>query len=88
MASVLQDTALLTRIDGGDLTAIEAKYHLSCLTGLRNRHRSFLRQIQGSNSDGNEGKIGTRACVEFITFVENCREWDFLFQIFRVVPNL
>ena len=74
MASDLQDTALLTRIDGGDLTALEAKYHLSCLTGLRNRHRFFLRQSQGSNSDGNEGKIGARAFVELITFVENCVE--------------
>ena len=32
MATDLEDTALLTRIDGGDLTALEAKYHLSCLT--------------------------------------------------------
>jgi len=38
MATDLQDTILLTRISGGDLTAIEAKYHLSCLTALRNRH--------------------------------------------------
>ena len=42
MAIDLQDSALLTRIEGGDLTALEAKYHLSCLTALRNRHRSFL----------------------------------------------
>ena len=32
MATDLEDTALLTKIDGGDLTALEAKYHLSCLT--------------------------------------------------------
>ena len=32
MASDLQDTALQTMVDGGDLTALEAKYHLSCLT--------------------------------------------------------
>ena len=50
MARDLQDTALLTKIDGGDLTALEAKYHLACLTGIRNKHRSFLRQSQqGSN---------------------------------------
>ena len=40
MAKDLQDTALLTRIEGGDLTSLKAKYHLSCLTWLRNRHRS------------------------------------------------
>ena len=46
MATDLEDTALLTRIDGGDLTVLEAKYHLSYLTSytLRNRHCSFLRQ--------------------------------------------
>ena len=88
MASDLQDTALQTRVDGGDLTTLEVKYHLSYITELRNRHRSFLRQSQGSNSDGNEGKIGASAFVELITFVENCREWDFLFQVFKVAPNL
>ena len=74
MASDLQDTVLQTRVDGGDLTALEVKYHLSYITELRNRHRSFLRQSQGSNSDGNEGKIGARAFVELITFIENCVE--------------
>ena len=31
MAADLQDTALLTKIEGGDLIALEAKYHLACL---------------------------------------------------------
>lgn len=34
MATDLQDTALLAKISGGDLIAIEAKYHLTCLTEL------------------------------------------------------
>ena len=57
MASDLQDTVLQTRVDGGDLTALEVKYHLSYITELRNRHRSFLRQSQGSNSDGMRVKL-------------------------------
>ena len=44
MATDLQDTELLAKISGGDLTAIEAKYHLACLTSLRNKHCSYLRQ--------------------------------------------
>ena len=32
MATCLQDTSLLTRIKGDDLTALDAKYHPSCLT--------------------------------------------------------
>ena len=38
MATDLQDTLLLTRIAGGNPTALEAKYHLACLTSLRYRH--------------------------------------------------
>ena len=40
MAVKLQDTTLLARISGGDLVAIEAKYHLDCLTKYRNKYRS------------------------------------------------
>ena len=32
MSTESQDTALLTNIEGGGLTALEAKYHLTCLT--------------------------------------------------------
>ena len=38
MATGLQDVEIISRISGGDMIAIEAKYHLSCLTKLRNRH--------------------------------------------------
>ena len=74
MATDLEDKALLTRIDGGDLTALEAKYHLSCLTTLRNRHRSFFRQSKSFSNDGEEGRIEARAFVELITHVENSIE--------------
>ena len=50
------------------------KYHLSCLTVLRNRHRSFLRQSETSSIDRKEGKIEARAFVELITHVENSIE--------------
>ena len=36
MANDMQDNALLTKISGGDLVAIEAKYHFSCLSEYRN----------------------------------------------------
>ena len=71
MAKDLQDTALLTRIEG-DLTALVAKYHLSCLTGLRNRHRSLLRQSQSQGLDQNlADKVEARAFVELATHTEN-----------------
>ena len=36
MAVDLQDTELIARMEGGDVIALEAKYHLQCLTALRN----------------------------------------------------
>ena len=82
----LQDTALLTRIEGGDLTALEAKYHLSCLTALRNRYRSLLRQRQCFSSDREEEKVEVRAFVELINQVENSIEngtFCFKFSVLR-----
>ena len=86
MAIELQDTALLTRIEGGDLTALEAKYHLSCLTALRNRYRSLLRQRQCFSSDREEEKVEARAFVELINHVENSIEngtFCFKFSVLR-----
>ena len=42
MATELQETELMARMDGGDLIALEAKYHLQCLAALRNRYRSLV----------------------------------------------
>jgi len=37
MATDLQDTRLLARISGGDLVAIEAKYHFNCLSAYKSK---------------------------------------------------
>ena len=42
--SALQEYGLLSRISGGDVIAIEEKYHMRCLTNLRNRHKSQERK--------------------------------------------
>ena len=42
MINEMPDKQLLARIVGGDLIAIDAKYHLKCLTNLRNRHCSRM----------------------------------------------
>jgi hypothetical protein len=44
MATALNDVALLSKIAGGDVVAIDGKYHVECLTGLRNRYRSYKRK--------------------------------------------
>jgi len=64
----LQDTALLSTIEGGGLVALDAKY---CLAGLRNRNCSFMRQNHNSHSSHvEEGKMQARAFVELISYVE------------------
>ena len=44
MAIEMSDRELLVKISGGDLIALEAKYHLSCLTIYRSRYRTFSTQ--------------------------------------------
>ena len=56
MATDLQYTALLAKIGGGDRHALEAKYHMACLTKLRNTHRSLNREQQEISSCNTEEK--------------------------------
>ena len=85
MAIDLQDTARVARISGGDLTALEAKYHLTCLTELQNRHRSkTLRQRRKcSEYQNEEHKSEDRALIELTSSTEKSVE-DGIFN-FKVV---
>ena len=71
IAKDLENMSLLAKIEGGDLIALESKYHLSCLTSLRNRHRSYLRET-GENSGAliQEKKIMARAFAEVLAHIE------------------
>ena len=72
MATDLQDSALLKHLAGGDMIAIEAKYHKKCMTNLTNRHRAFLRQSQDCQSGEEDEKNEARAFVGLISFMESC----------------
>ena len=75
MATDLQDTALLAKIGGGDLHALEAKYHMACLTKLRNSHRSLKREEQEiASCNIEEKKIEVRALTELLSYVETSVE--------------
>ena len=71
MAIDLQDTQLLTRIEGG---CYRSKVSLSCLTELRNRHCSFLRKKHCSNNNFEVSKIEAGAFVELISHIETSVE--------------
>ena len=68
IATDLQDSALLKHIAGGDMVAIEAKYHRKCITNQTNRHRAFLRQSQDCQSGEEDKKNEARAFVELISW--------------------
>lgn len=75
MATDLQDTALLAKIGGGDLHALEAKYHMACLTKLRNSHQSLKREEQEiASCNIEEKKIEARALTELLSYVETSVE--------------
>ena len=71
MATVLEEAALLAKIEG-DLIALEAKHHLACLTKLRNRHRTLTREKQEAASiHCEEKKKQARAFAELVSYIEN-----------------
>ncbi|KAG0715325.1 hypothetical protein GWK47_012185 [Chionoecetes opilio] len=85
MARDLLDSDLLTRIEGvGDLIALEAKYHLACLVGLRNRHRS-PDQEQGKTYRmpvNQTRKPEQEPFAELVTYIENeVEERDISLQV-------
>ena len=70
MATTMEDTDILARISSGDLVALEAKYHFTCLTKYRNRYRSYCRQ---NNHDDtvNTKMAKARALVETLNKIES-----------------
>ena len=67
-----QDSALLKHIAGGDMIAIEAKYHKQCMRNLTNRRRAFLRRNHDWQSGEEDKKNEARPFVELISFMESC----------------
>lgn len=84
MAAKLEDFDLLGRISGGDLIAIEAKYHLNpCLTSFRNRYRSVSsKKAEASTESNNDLMNETRAFLELVEHLEECvRNNKFMFKL-------
>lgn len=85
MITELNDTTLMTRIVGGDLMAIEAKYHLQCLVKLRNRYRSHGRKASQTPENTDEKMNESRAFVELTNYIEKALESGiFLFKLTEI----
>ena len=81
MANGMQDNALLTKISGGDLVAIETKYHFSCLLEYRNRHCSYLR-TKSKEVDTDYERVKARVFVEVVSYVEAAIEDElYMFKV-------
>ena len=72
MAINLEDSALLAKIGGGDLMAIEANYHRACLTKFRNNDRAQNREYLALSKE--EKKIEARVVIELCSYIENSVE--------------
>ena len=87
MALEMQDTTLMAKLSAGDVIAIEAKYHLQCLTAYRNKYRSFLRQHK-RQPDLFKERCKARAFAELVAHVDELLEaGNFLFKC-SVLHNL
>ena len=54
-ARTLNDGKLLAKLSGGDIVALEVKYHLRCLQKLYNAERAYLNSLEKAES-GDPGK--------------------------------
>ena len=79
--SEMDDNEMLTKISNGDLVAIEAKYHFSCLTKYRNRYRSYLREKNKTTNEAYE-QAKARTFVELLSYIECAiEESTYLFEV-------
>jgi hypothetical protein len=81
IATELEDVQLLARLSGGDVIAIEAKYHKHCLTHLQNRYRSYKRKLAAEkNTDVtvNESRVFVELIAHITTSVET---GEYMFQL-------
>ena len=83
MAEDLQDTTLMAKLSGGDLIAIEAKYHYNCLSSYKNRYRSYIRSLESSDNNKIEEKLmQARAFAELVCYIESSVEdGDYIFKL-------
>lgn len=65
----LQDEKLIAKLSSGDLIALEAKYHLTCLSQLYRRRESVLKETEGQD----EHTFHSLAFAELVEFVEEHR---------------
>ena len=72
MAEELRDTSMMSKLVGGDLVAIDAKYHNSSLSAYKNRYRSLIIRYKVSlHGSKVEKPLLARAFAELVSYIES-----------------
>lgn len=69
-AHVLQHKTLLGKLSEGDMHALDARYHLSCMTFLSNRVRKY--QIENVK-DHQKSTTSSLVLTELVVYIEDFR---------------
>jgi hypothetical protein len=72
-ATQLQDRKLLTKLASGDMHAIDAVYHASCLAGLYNRVRK-MQQTSANENEAQSISLEAIALAELVSYIEENRQ--------------
>lgn len=77
-AVTLSDGKLLAKLSSGDIVAQELKYHKTCLVGLYNREKAYLKAQEQTRSEGlgqdTEYHIAFSELVTYINEMKNASE--------------
>ena len=67
----LQDSTLLPRVCGFDLMAEEAKYHMKCITELRNRYKKLTSKQYQETCEREESETESQAFIELVDYIRS-----------------
>ena len=82
MAEELQDTLMMSKLAGGNLVAIDAKYHNSSLSAYKNRYRSLMRSKASLHGSKVEKPLLARAFAELVSYIEsNVESGSYIFKL-------
>lgn len=76
----LEDSALLAKLAEGDMIAIEAKYHHSCLRSLYNR----ARQAASKGNDGDDSCLHGIAFAQLVAYLEDMNSDENSAPVFKL----
>ena len=81
-ATLIEDTELLGKLSGGDMTALEGKYHAKCLVALYNKARAPKKSKETESDE--EKMLSGLVFAELVMFIEETRSEENVAPVFRL----